>query len=142
MTNKTYWHSNGMYQADYEVLAQKLLLGKSNAGTIEGEMLRAVTKLYYDYWNNGMCNNTSGPAKFLLKMNDEYFLNVGYALKQVYQECNTGNYTPVSLGEPLEEIFDSVVKHVSSVNGKYTETTLNMNDFADPDYIDLYEYED
>ena len=100
MTDNIYWNSNGMYQADYEVLANKLLPSKGKADTIEGEMLRAATKLYYDYWNNGMCNNTSGPAKFLIRMNEEHFLNVGYALTQVYRECNTGAYTPVALGEP------------------------------------------
>ena len=142
MTNKIYWNSNGMYQADYEVLAQKLLPGNGKTGTIEGEMLRAATKLYYDYYNNGMCNNTSGPAKFLLRMNEEHFLNVGYALQQVYHECNTGNYTPVSLGEPLEEILNSVVKYIVSLKGSYTESTLDIYDFSDPDYVDLYDYED
>ena len=80
------------------------------------------------------------PAKFLLRMNEEHFLNVGYALQQVYRECNTGTYTPVALGEPLEAILDSVVKYIVSLKGNYTESSFNMYDFSDPDYVDLSEY--
>ena len=34
MQDKTYWNGNGMYQADYEVLAKNLLPGNGSAGKI------------------------------------------------------------------------------------------------------------
>jgi len=34
--------------------------------TKASEIFRAATKLYYDFWNNGMVNNTSGAVNFLL----------------------------------------------------------------------------
>ena len=152
MQDKTYWNGNGMYQADYEVLAKNLLPGNGSAGTYEGEMLRSATRLYYDYYNNGMVNNTSGAVNFLIEAceklkNEKVNIDVVDLIGQleiVELECNTGHYTNVSLSGPLEDIMNDVVQYVLSKKGKYTVSDVNMLDYSDPDVgiVDFDDYYD
>jgi hypothetical protein len=53
---KSYWGLNGAYQKEYDVLWDKLVPSAGNAETIQGEMIRSVSRLFYDYCNNGNCN--------------------------------------------------------------------------------------
>ncbi len=51
-----YWGGSGAYQKEYGALYDKLIPPYGEAATVHGEMIRAVTKLNYDYFNNGNCN--------------------------------------------------------------------------------------
>ena len=53
---KSYWANNGAYQVDRERLYDKLVPASGEAETIHGEMIRSVSRLFYDYCNNGNCN--------------------------------------------------------------------------------------
>lgn len=53
---KSYWNNNGAYQKEYEELYEKLVPSSGDADSIHGEMIRAVSRLYYDFCNNGNCN--------------------------------------------------------------------------------------
>tara|TARA_Y100001972_G_scaffold107293_1_gene136339 strand:+ start:17 stop:499 length:483 start_codon:yes stop_codon:yes gene_type:complete len=53
---KTYWNNNGKYQSINDVLWQILVPRTGQAETEQGEALRIVSKIYYDYYNNGCCN--------------------------------------------------------------------------------------
>lgn len=53
---KSYWERNGAYQKEYDDLFNRLVPATGNAETIAGEMIRGVSRLYYDYFNNGNCN--------------------------------------------------------------------------------------
>lgn len=136
-----YWNSNGKHQLEYQELYSTLVPAEGNAGTVEGEMIRAATRLYYDYYNNGMLNNTSGACQFLMECNTNQFLNIGDELLEVYQESNTGCYTDVSLSTQLETILDTVVEYIVSLNGEYTESDVDMFNFQDPDYDDYNDYD-
>lgn len=52
----TYWNHEGKHQTEYNRLYEKLVPASGRAGTQHGELLRAICKLYYDYYNNGACN--------------------------------------------------------------------------------------
>ena len=52
----SYWGNNGVYQKQYDELYEKLVPLSGEAETIHGEMIRAVSRLYYDFCNNGNCN--------------------------------------------------------------------------------------
>jgi len=54
--NKTYWNNGGKHQKDYDILMEALVPHEGKAKTREGEVLRAVTNITYDYYNNGNCN--------------------------------------------------------------------------------------
>ena len=62
---RTYWDRNGKYQAEYEQMVDDLMPISGAAETLAGELIRAATRLAYDFYNNGMCNNTTGAINFL-----------------------------------------------------------------------------
>ena len=53
---KTYWNNNGKYQRINDALWDILVPRMGQAKTEQGEALRIVSKIYYDYYNNGCCN--------------------------------------------------------------------------------------
>ena len=59
-----YWNETGKNQAEFDRLLT-LMPASGNCETVAGEMIRAANKLGYDYWNNGMGNNTSGAVNYL-----------------------------------------------------------------------------
>lgn len=59
MIENTYWNSNGKHQAIADQL-RKLVPGSGPADTPHGDLLRCVTNLYYDFYNNGGGNIVYG----------------------------------------------------------------------------------
>jgi hypothetical protein len=53
---KSYWDGNGAYQTEYDKLYEELVPSSGEADTVHGEMIRAASRLFYDYCNNGNCN--------------------------------------------------------------------------------------
>ena len=51
--------------ATFERIWEELVPREGKCDTIAGEMIRAAGRLRYDFYNNGMGNNTSGALKFL-----------------------------------------------------------------------------
>jgi|694.fasta_scaffold00172_57 hypothetical protein len=138
----TYWNSKGKYQAIYETKYESLVPPAGICETEEGEMLRASAKLYYDYYNNGMCNNTSGPAKFLMIMDEKYGWGLTNELHKIYSNSNNEGYGEVNLELELEAVVDKVLEHIN-VNAD-TPNTQDMWDCGDEDvtFEDEYDYED
>lgn len=52
----TYWENSGKHQELYNSLYKRLVPDMGEADTKAGEVLRAISKLYYDSYNNG-CGN-------------------------------------------------------------------------------------
>lgn len=53
---KSYWAETGRYQRDYTTLYDNLVPSSGMAKTLFGEVVRAVSRLSYEYYNNGNCN--------------------------------------------------------------------------------------
>ena len=53
---KTYWNDDGIYQKEFTRHYDWYVPNSGDAPTIHGELLRAVSRLNYDYFNNGNCN--------------------------------------------------------------------------------------
>lgn len=53
---KSYWNRNGKYQADYDKLYDTLVPASGMTDTLFGEVVRAVSRLSYEYYNNGNGN--------------------------------------------------------------------------------------
>lgn len=58
----SYWNSNGAYQAEYDKLYNEHVPVNGNAKTLNGELIRAISRLFYEYCNNGNCN--AGEIKY------------------------------------------------------------------------------
>ena len=144
--NNTYWNSKGRFQNEYQKLYPELVADSGKSDTVEGELLRAICKLYYDYYNNGMCNNTSGPAKFLAKKLEQVSTpEINNYLLQIYNESNTGGYTSANLEIPLEIVCDFVIEVILNKNGNYQANSEDMYDNQEPDNFydeDDYDYDD
>ena len=53
---KSYWNKTGVYQEDYDKLYKIHVPSNGNAETLNGELIRSISRLYYEYCNNGNCN--------------------------------------------------------------------------------------
>ena len=53
---KSYWGQDGAYQNLYDSLWEQLVPASGYATTIHGEMMRSISRLFYDYCNNGNGN--------------------------------------------------------------------------------------
>lgn len=51
----TYWNNRGKHNNDYDVLHQ-LVPYEGKADSFHIEWLRAISNIYYDFYNNGWCN--------------------------------------------------------------------------------------
>ena len=54
-----YWDLRGRYQQEYDKRLDAMP-DEGKGQTKASEIFRAASKLYYDFWNNAMVNNTSG----------------------------------------------------------------------------------
>ena len=66
----SYWNETGAYQNAYQQLYDKLVPSSGNAKTLNGELIRAISRLFYEYCNNGNCNavdETTGISSFYEK---------------------------------------------------------------------------
>lgn len=53
----TYWNKKGKYQDDFDRLYKELVPEFGESDTLNGEILRISSYLYYDFFNNGGCNS-------------------------------------------------------------------------------------
>jgi len=53
---KSYWAETGVYQKQYSELYEKHVPASGMAKTLNGELIRAISRLFYEYCNNGNCN--------------------------------------------------------------------------------------
>tara|TARA_R100001086_G_scaffold63867_1_gene29634 strand:+ start:13164 stop:13655 length:492 start_codon:yes stop_codon:yes gene_type:complete len=76
---KTYWNDEGIYQTEYNELYKILVPDCGDAPTIQGELIRVVSRLNYEYFNNGNCN----AQHVLYDWNGEY--ETGVEIDKYYQ---------------------------------------------------------
>lgn len=55
-TGHSYWNGTGSYQEKYNTFRTSLIPSEGKAKSLEGEVLRAASNLYYDLYNNGNAN--------------------------------------------------------------------------------------
>jgi len=110
-------------------------MGKST--TLAGELVRAAAKLRYDFYNNGMGNNTSGAINFLGEFGvfPEYFDDETFSTIHYYTRGRTytGRYNNDNLHSAIDSMLERTVEYVDT-----NELALkNTTDF--PDMYDLGE---
>ena len=135
-----YWNEEGQYQKEYQELHVQLVPVSGYCETLGGETLRAASRLYYDAYNNGFCNNTSGALIFLRQ-----FLPTAEKIKEsldyIYPKTNTGGYS--STGEMTGVALDSIVDAVVEFNLKDiradSKGEYEMFDFQEEDEYDEYD---
>jgi hypothetical protein len=134
----TYWNGKGRHQRLYDRLYPKLVPDADEAGSDSGELLRTMSNVYYDIYNNGGCNLLD--AKRADLENFESLVRMwgitghlktfemirGFAANDTDEshcescECPTvdndqRHFTLDQLREPLERLVDAVVVKVGQM---------------------------
>ena len=122
----SYWDNNGTYQSDFDRLCELMPLS-GNCDTKAGEMIRAANRLAYDFYNNGMGNNTSGAINYLSDF-------LPYRLVQIIKPMTNGRiyngkYDGDVFHRAIEEMVDRTVREIMD-NPEY-ETQENTDDIFD-----------
>jgi hypothetical protein len=121
-----------------EPLYSELVAGSGKSDTVEGEMLRAINRIVYRYYNDGdeymrgYGTETAGPAH-------SFLVNANHPLKaKLYAMFTRGtNYE-----QTLKDVLDAILDHVESRQGKYTPNNLgDMFDY-EAEFEDEESYED
>lgn len=53
----SYWDGNGIYQEEYDNLYETLVPSHGSSKTLNGELIRSISRLFYEYCNNGNINS-------------------------------------------------------------------------------------
>ncbi len=106
-----------------EPLYNELVPGQGDAETVEGEMLRAINRIIYRFYNDGdkyfqgYGTETAGPAhSFLVNANHP----LKSAMVKLFDEPSGDN----SYERMLKDVLDMILDHIESRQGKYTKNTL------------------
>ena len=152
-----FWDKTHRLSAQADQLFEELVPPVGMCNTVQGELLRASSKIGYDWYNNGWgCNNWSGAVRFLQEYTDtmpvqgtsQQIKEFYSALRQVY-EYSHGE--PVDIGDSTADrlvttIHEYVVTCVLA-NSTMIENTVDMWDLQELDFLpeeddDQYEYFD
>lgn len=55
-TTQHYWNDNGAYEKEYSEKYKELVPSSGQAKTVHGELIRSISRFYWDYANNGNGN--------------------------------------------------------------------------------------
>lgn len=142
-----FWNNEHPLCEEHDRLAEALIPMSGSCETLQGEFLRAVSRLYYDHYNNGSGNNTTGAWNLLDRTGARYiqehlsedqlqeFLNALYEIRP-YANCNAPSVTFEET--TLNDAFDEIVKTVTlfalklEKENNFIPNSVNMFDFEDP----------
>ncbi len=129
MLKVSYWNNCGALQDSYLRLATTLIPNSGDCSTLEGELLRAVSKVYHDYYNNGFGNDMRGPVAFLMA---KYQVDEFKSFYEDLVEAAPENRGDDGLDEQqLEDLVTSVISHVDSKAGNYQPLDAGMWTYRD-----------
>lgn len=133
-----YWDHGTPESATFKNLFSKLVKPHGMSDTVEGELLRAVNKIYGDYNNNGFGNNWSGALNYIKEyskqnINPEYDALKYYAPgKMVHGRDRTVEHT-------LDMLMDKIIHEVESAGDDLTPNHVDMVSLQDEDDYDREE---
>ena len=129
---KTFWNRDHELSTESDRLSKSLMPATGNCETIEGEMFRASTRIGYDYYNNGFCNNWSGALAFLVEHNmvtvKEHKVLEPYQFGDRYAESGFFE-DDCPLQKASIAIHERVIRHILENEDNLTPNTDNVDMF-------------
>ena len=127
----------------------KLVPGMGNADTIEGEMLRAINRIAYrfyndgDYFYKGYGTETAGPAHSFLINSKEIPFKLQAVLKSIFNKImsSPAKDEEKTYEDAIKLMFKEVLDYIDSKEGNYTKSEENMFNYQS-EYEDEEDYED
>jgi len=124
----TYWNSTGKFQVQFDALSSQMTPSGPQP-TLGMEMIRAACRLSYDFYNNGMGNNTSGAVNYLNEqavLDDETYDNIyEYSRGRIYN----GRFQGDSLQRSIEKMVDMTCEMI--INNPQLLSIENEEDMFD-----------
>jgi hypothetical protein len=149
----TFWNQEHPLSEQAQELFEKLVPMSGSCTTLQGELLRASTRIGYDWYNNGWgCNNWSGAVVFLREHLSD--LPNKPEPKVIFEFLKRLDYVhDYSHGEPCHFVYDGpnceavtkiheIVVNAILANPDPIPTTLDMFDFQEGDYIGDEDFDD
>lgn len=140
----TFWNNKHPLTETSIALYDKLVPSDGHCDTLQGELLRASTRISYDWFNNGWgCNNWSGAVVFI----EKHIADLPVALSRedaVELNQHLSYVQEFSHGEPSPRHRDAVELKVTRIhaivvgalvaNPDLIPNTTNMFEYQEEDY--------
>lgn len=122
-------------------LYDKLVAGMGKSETVEGEMLRAINRIAYRYYNDGdeymtgYGTETAGPAH-------SFLVNARHPQRSAMNTLFKEFVSDAEYERILNDVLDVILDHIESRQGKYTKNTLGGIFDYEPEFEDMEEDDD
>jgi hypothetical protein len=133
--SQKYWGSGEPHHNEYSALFKKLVKPSGTSDTVEGELLRAANKIYYDYYNNGFGNNWSGPLSFLVD-HATFNMKKEESILDPYSTGKISGGDDPAIEAALDSLMDKVIAQIKAAGENLTPNEEDMYDNQAPDYVD------
>jgi hypothetical protein len=121
---RCYWNNKGRYQNIYNKLNKELVPSSGSPVTVQGELIRAVGRLYYDYCNNGNCNAKDEKWEWVGTGTYETYWDE--ELEEEVQGEEEGEEECVDIS--LNKFYESFLRLINEVIPETEELTQNVAD--------------
>ena len=129
----TYWNKQGKFQAEFDRLVELMPI-MGSCDTVAGEMIRSVSRLGYDLYNNGMGNNTSGAVNFLLEKGaidrDTHSTIYEFTRGRLYEGRYKGDALQVAIERAVDMTVEMIMRNPQLLTMANTE---DMFDYSEED---------
>lgn len=119
-------------EENFDKLWSDLVPDSGKCGTLAGELIRAAGRLRYDFYNNGMGNNTSGALLFL----DHHGVIKSRDFRTVYPFTRGRLYEGDYNGDVFHKSIDSIVESATQFVLAYPSTRNLSNE------QDMFDFEE
>lgn len=115
-----FWDSTHSLSKLYSTLYDVLVPSSGSASTKHGELLRMISRLVYDVFNNGLCNDKTEECKYLLNKNNfesySVFLNNIKSVDIIKRllDCQERDYLidlDQNTCDQLDDVIQAVIKY-------------------------------
>lgn len=115
----SYWDNDGQYQAEYDKAWQQLIPWQGEAEDGWPEALRAISRIGYDYYNNGFCNlwhtwddGDTTMDSYYRDMVDYLQGHVPHALYNEFKGWLPTTKTGCRWGTGGDDVIDRIIDHI------------------------------
>lgn len=141
----TYWNRQGKFQTQFDELI-KLMPMSGNSDVVAGELIRAANRLAYDFYNNGMGNNTSGAVNFLKHHSaiapEVYDVIHPWTTGRIYNGDYEGDALQVSIERMIDEVVEMIVRNPQLITMENTDDIFNYEEREQRFYDDEEDYDE
>lgn len=139
----TYWNHEGRLQKEYEALWERLVPAQGPAATKAGEALRAMSKLYYRWYNDGdkiersmnEWDTHQSAARAFNYLHQFRDAASGFSTQNLMENLLDA-YTEEQYEEALEEMADVIIEWAANA-----PDVPNEDDFLDDRFLGEYEFD-